>query len=129
MRYLLDTHTAIWALGNDSDVNLSKNAKSIIADTSNLLYVSIASAWELAIKVSIKKIEYNGGVSSFLAQLRENGIDLIGVEGSHVELVETLPFIHRDPFDRLLIATAIENKLTILTADEDIKKYDVPCVW
>ena len=127
MRYLLDTHTAIWALGEKE--KLSEEVKKIIDDVSLSLCVSIASAWEIAIKVSIGKLNFAGGSTSFLERMKRNGVELLNIEGSHIECVETLPFIHRDPFDRLLVATAKIGDMTILTSDENIHKYDVLSVW
>jgi PIN domain nuclease of toxin-antitoxin system len=127
MKYLLDTNSAIWAL-TDSP-KLSKSAKAIMKDVTNSLCVSIVSAWEIAIKVSINKLDFEGGSARFLKEMQENGIDILNVEGNHVEFVESLPFIHRDPFDRLLIATAKTDDMTILTSDVDIQKYDVSWIW
>ena len=127
MRYLLDTSTAIWALG-DKD-KLSNTAKSIIDDTSLPLCVSIISAWEIAIKVSVGKLSFVGGSAFFLEKMQKNGVDVLGVNGACIRLVEALPFIHRDPFDRLIIATAKAENMTILTPDENIRKYEVMAAW
>jgi len=127
MKYLLDTNTAIWALG--SKTKLSETAKAIIDDVSLSLCVSIISAWEIAIKVSIGKLNFVGGSAFFLAKMRHNGVEVLDIKSSHVEYVENLPFIHRDPFDRLLVATAKADGMTILTSDENIQKYDVSFVW
>ena len=127
MTYLLDTHTAIWALGNKA--KLSTKAKAIIDDVSLPLCVSIISAWEIAIKVSIGKLKFDGGSSCFLEKMRHNGIELLDVKSAHIEYVENMPFFHRDPFDRLLVAIAKTDNMIILTSDENIPKYDVPCVW
>ena len=127
MKYLLDTHTAIWALG--SEPKLSEAAKAIIDDVSLPLCVSIISAWEIAIKVSIGKLNFVGGSTFFLEKMRRNGIELLDIKSSHVECVENLPFIHRDPFDRMLVATAKTDGMTILTSDENIQKYDVSFIW
>jgi len=128
MKLLLDTHTALWWV-NEYE-NLSSNAKKLLLDEACILYISIASIWEIAIKSSIGKLPgFNGGVGKFLSKMEEMPVDLITITLRHVEIVETLPFIHRDPFDRLLVATAIADGMTILTADENIRKYDVPSVW
>jgi PIN domain nuclease of toxin-antitoxin system len=127
MKYLLDTHTAIWALADDA--KLSRTAKAAIADISNSLCISIASAWELAIKTSLGKIDFSGGVAAFLNEIEESGIGILGIDGSYVECIESLPFIHRDPFDRILVATAISENIAIITLDENIRKYDVDCHW
>ena len=127
MKYLLDTHTAIWALEDKS--KLSDSAKAIIDDVSIPLYVSIASAWEIAIKVSIGKLTFTGGSVSFLEKMIHNGVELLNIEKSHLEYLERLPFIHRDPFDRLIVAAAKTDSLAIVTSDDNIQKYDVQCVW
>ncbi|MCL2086474.1 MAG: type II toxin-antitoxin system VapC family toxin [Oscillospiraceae bacterium] len=128
-KHLLDTHTAIWALlGNDE--KLSARAKSIIADKTVELAVSIASAWEIAIKISKGgKITDMGGVAVFLDKLCENGVEILGVGAGEVKIVESLPLIHNDPFDRLIVATAKNHGITLLSADENVQKYDVNCVW
>ncbi len=129
MKHLLDTHTAIWALMG-SDEKMSAKAKSVIADRTGELAVSIASAWELAIKISKSgPISDMSGVAVFLEKLRENGVDILGITEEEVEIVETLPFIHKDPFDRIIIATAKSNDLTLISADENIQKYDVKWIW
>ncbi len=97
--------------------------------TSNSLYISIVSAWELAIKVSLGKLDFPGGVSTFLTEIENNGIEIIEIDGSHIKCVESLPFIHRDPFDRLIIAAAKTDNLTLLTADENIHKDEVNWNW
>ena len=127
MKYLLDTSTAIWALGDKA--KLSKRAMMIIDDVSISLCVSIVSAWEIAIKVSIGKLDFVGGSASFLNEMRINGIELLSIKDVHLEYVEGLPFIHRDPFDRLIIATAKADTLTIITSDDNIQNYDVPWLW
>jgi len=127
MRYILDTHVAKWALDDTS--KLSDSARAIISDTSLYLCVSILSAWEIAIKVSAGKLNFIGGSALFLDKLRQLGVEILGIEQAHISLLETLPFIHRDPFDRLLIATAKQEGLTILTADENIRKYEVSSIW
>ena len=127
MKYLLDTHAALWLFeGNNK---LSQTAQSIIFDGKNEIYVSILSAWEVAIKVSLNKLDFIGGSETFLSATEENSIDLLGVKGEYVKIVENLPYIHRDPFDRLLVSTAFSEKMTIITADENIRKYDISWIW
>ena len=127
MKYLLDTHTALWLFeGNEK---LSQNAQDIIFDAENEIYVSIISSWEVAIKVSLKKLDFDGGVAEFISAVEANNIELLGVNGDYVKKVENLPFIHHDPFDRLLIATALTEDLIIITVDENIQKYDISWIW
>jgi PIN domain nuclease of toxin-antitoxin system len=91
--------------------------------------VSIASAWELAIKISLGKLDFVGGSNAFLSEIEENGIEIIGIDGAYIHYVESLPFLHRDPFDRILISTANTEKMIMLTADEAIHQYDVSWKW
>jgi len=127
MKYLLDTHVAKWALDDIS--KLSDSAKSIISNTSLRLCVSVASAWEIAIKISVGKLNFVGGSAFFIKKLRQFGVEILHVEGQHVEIVESLPLIHRDPFDRIIISTAIAESMTLITADENIQKYNVSWIW
>jgi len=127
MKYLLDTHTALWLFeGNEK---LPHTVRNIIFDAENEICVSVASAWEVAIKTSLNKLGFDGGVSLFLTAIESNNISLLGIASGHVKIVEELPIIHKDPFDRLLIATALAEGLTIVTIDENIQKYDVQWVW
>jgi PIN domain nuclease of toxin-antitoxin system len=87
------------------------------------------SAWELAIKIGIGKLDFVGKTEGFVRLAEENVITLIPIKTSHLTIYETLPMIHRDPFDRLLVATAIAEQMIIITADENIARYDVSKVW
>ena len=128
MKILLDTHTALW-LVNDYE-KLSHMAKEMLLDEANTLYISTVSVWEIAIKASLGKLtEFDGGASSFLNKLEDMPISMLPIMPSHVENVEVLPFIHSDPFDRMLVATAMAENMSILTKDEYIQRYDVPSVW
>jgi PIN domain nuclease of toxin-antitoxin system len=127
MRLLLDTHTALWLTNNHE--RLSPQAKSIINNDENTLHLSIVSAWEIVIKTSTKKLSIDGGIIAFLRKVEEMPITTLSITPRHLEILETLPFIHRDPFDRLLIAIAKAEDMTILTMDENIKKYEVSSVW
>ena len=126
MRYLIDTHVALWVLKGEP---ISEAAKSILNDVATEVFVSMASAWEIAIKVSIGKLKYTGGVKAFLDDIKLNEFKLLAVERSHVEQVEKLEYHHRDPFDRLLIATAIAEGMTFISADENIPNYKVKWLW
>ena len=128
MKLLLDTHAAMWCVSERG--KLSSKAKTMLLDEVHDLHVSIVSIWEIAIKISLGKLpHFSGGTKAFLTLLEEIPVSLLAVMPRHVEVVETLPFIHRDPFDRLLIATAKADGMTILTADGNIRKYDVPSTW
>jgi PIN domain nuclease of toxin-antitoxin system len=125
--YLLDTHTAIWFF-NGGNV-LSETAKQIILDTSNSKFLSIASVWELSIKIGIGKLDFAGKAAGFVRLAENNGFTIIPIKTSHLTAYESLPMIHRDPFDRLLVATAIAEQMSIITIDENIAQYDVSHIW
>lgn len=121
MRYLLDTHIILWLAENSP--NLSDTAKAVLLDETNEKYVSVASCWEVSIKLSLKKLRLEGGTNEFYRIIRENGFELLQVKADYLTVLESLPFHHRDPFDRLLVSTAISDDLTLLTADTQLKTY------
>lgn len=125
--YLLDTHTAIWFFNGDEE--LSQTAKYTILDTSNRKYLCIVSAWELAIKIGLGKLVFNGKAAGFIRLAENNGFTILPVKAAHLAALESLPVIHRDPFDRLLIATALAEGMTLITADNNITRYDVAQIW
>jgi len=128
MKYLLDTHAFLWFFEDSAE--LSENAASIIEDGNVQKYVSVASLWEFSIKYSIGKLSFDGGLSGIWHMISQNGFIVLPIEQSHLEnIITNLPFHHRDPFDRLIIATATAEGMIVLTADEDIQKYDVLCAW
>jgi len=128
MKLLIDTHIALWLFNKYE--NISPIAQKSLRDINNDLYFSIISAWEIAIKHSLGKLpNYVEGVSLFLSAINNASINIISVLPSHIEIVEKLPYIHHDPFDRLLISTAISEGMTIITADKDIHKYNVDFIW
>jgi PIN domain nuclease of toxin-antitoxin system len=125
--YLLDTHTAIWFFNGDS--KLSEKAKKIICNRSNSVYISIASAWEVAIKISLGKLNEIKSAANFLHDAETNDIVILPISHSCLTVLETLPMHHRDPFDRLLIATALTEQLTFISADENITHYNISHIW
>ncbi len=128
MKLLLDTHTLLWFIAGSA--SLSAYARSLIEDVSNEKFVSIASIWETAIKVSIGKMTLSAPFDVlFPHQLRINGFDLLPVKVKHTSVVTTLPFHHRDPFDRLLIAQAIEENLTLVSIDDVFDNYGITRLW
>jgi len=123
MNYLFDTHIIMWnAL---TPQKLSNSIKEIILDPAAGKYVSIVSAWEFEIKRNLNKVDFEGGLDGFFKMLDENGFVLLGVEKEHVRQLSSLPPRHNDPFDRILIATAIVEDMLLVTTDGKIKQYDV----
>jgi PIN domain nuclease of toxin-antitoxin system len=125
--YLLDTHAAIWFFNGDD--TLSETANKIIRNFSNPIFLSIVSAWELAIKIGIGKLDFDGKAASFIHIAEDNGITILPIKANHLTVLEGLPLIHRDPFDRLLVATAISEQLTLISADKNIGQYNVSLIW
>ena len=128
MKVLIDTHTFLWMI--TADKRLSPKARKVLTTGSNELLLSTASAWEIMLKWGAGKLKLTGGPTVFLReQLAQNGIRILPVELAHVLRVEELLPIHRDPFDRLLVAQAIEEDVPILTADETIQRYPAKTIW
>lgn len=128
MAILLDTHAFLWWV-DDSD-RLPKRARAAIGRPDQSCYVSLASCWEIAIKVSLGKLTITASLERFLTeQMALNGIEPLPITIGHVVRVASLPFHHRDPFDRLLAAQAIDEDLTIVSADPMFKKYGVRRIW
>ena len=128
MRLLLDTHAFLWWV-TDND-KLSRKARAAITETANECFLSVVSAWEMAIKSSVGKLKLPEPLDRFVpAQLVANGFVQLPIEFRHVAKVATLTFHHRDPFDRLLIAQAIEEKMHIVSADATFKRYGVKRIW
>jgi PIN domain nuclease of toxin-antitoxin system len=128
VRLLLDTHAFLWWVG--ATRGLSRKARSAIGSGRNECFVSIASGWEIATKVSLGSLKVEGALDRFLPeQLAANGFQPLPIDLKHCARVATLPFHHRDPFDRLLVAQALEDDLAIVTADPVFTKYGVKQVW
>jgi PIN domain nuclease of toxin-antitoxin system len=127
MDILLDTHALIWFLNGDE--KLSKKVKESIENSNNIKIVSIASIWETAIKMSIDKFRFPKGYNHFLEMVEENGFEILPISFEHAMIVSTLEFIHRDPFDRILIAQCIGDNLLFATKDENIKRYKIQTIW
>lgn len=118
MRLLLDTHVFIWCIRNDSKLTKAVRSKILSADE---VYVSSASIWEAAIKIKLKKL--NADIELMMEVITESGFSELPITARHAAAVLKLPDIHRDPFDRILIAQAISEPLTFLTADQMLKNY------
>jgi PIN domain nuclease of toxin-antitoxin system len=128
MILLLETHTALWFFWDDSQ--LSALAKSVIVDPGNQKMVSLASCWEVAIKASTGKLKLGEPARTFLPrEIARNNFDLLPISLEHATAVEALPFHHRDPFDRLLIAQAQVERIPVVSADLTFASYGVTRLW
>lgn len=123
MKFLLDTHTLLWWL--DDNPTLSRKAKQVISLEKNLIYVSAVSAWEIAIKKSLGKLEAPENLEEVIEL---NNFIALPISILHALNISKLPHHHDDPFDRLLIAQAKREKLTLITRDANIIKYDVAVI-
>ena len=128
MRVLVDSNVLYWYLGDRA--KLTPRVLKLLDDGSNDLYVSSVSLWELSIKVAKGKLTVPGNsIRSFYEQVDRIGITILTVTKGHILRTASLPHHHRDPFDRMIVAQALEESLTILTADSDIPKYAAPVIW
>lgn len=127
-RLLVDTHTLLWwAL---DDPQLSAAARHAVSLAGNDVHVSAASAWEIAIKASLGRLEVPDDLEAlFTQEMRASRFRPLPVTLRHALAVRDLPLHHRDPFDRLLVAQAICEGLTLVTGDADIARYDAPVLW
>jgi PIN domain nuclease of toxin-antitoxin system len=124
MKLLLDTNVILWWLTDDA--RLGPKARSYLIDGTNELFVSIASLWEVSIKHSAGKLSATAGlIASWLNDL---GIAVIPVEVSHLSALEQLERLHRDPFDRLILAQAQVEGARVVTSDTIMRQYPVPCI-
>ncbi len=123
MNLLLDTHVLLWWL--DANPTLSEKANSTIADGNNFVFVSAAAIWEIRIKQALGKLEIP---SNFRQVLDRQSFEMLAITAEHAHAVGDLPAHHRDPFDRMLIAQAKVERLTIVTRDTIIKQYKIPII-
>jgi PIN domain nuclease of toxin-antitoxin system len=127
MRVLLDTHTFLWFTTNSPQLSLS--AKSLIESDVDL-WLSIASLWEIAIKVNTGKMTLPQLFDDFLPQqIRVNEIEVLPIDFRHLSVIATLPLHHRDPFDRLLISQAMVERVAIVSADTMFDQYEINRSW
>lgn len=128
VKALLDTHAFLWAITDDP--RLSESARQLFAAPNSDLFLSVASVWEILIKVQLKKLPLPKPAAPFLREhLVRNRIQVLPVSFEHVERLEKLPLEHRDPFDRLLIAQCLEEGLPLVSSDPLLVKYDVTLIW
>lgn len=128
MGLLIDSNALIWWLSDPQ--RLSRRAYAAIETAEGTPFVSAVTLYELAIKIAVHRIIPTGSsIQTILDEMRENGFELLPIRLNHLLQLEALDLHHRDPFDRLLIAQAKTEKLAIVTADKNFKKYGVKVVW
>jgi PIN domain nuclease of toxin-antitoxin system len=128
MKLLLDTHTFLWFIMGSP--NLSTTARALIEDVANEKFLSVASLWEIAIKLSIGKLALSAPFDVLIPrQLSLNGIELLNIKIDHAAVVALLPLHHSDPFDRLLIAQSIIEKMSVVSIDAAFDAYPITRLW
>jgi PIN domain nuclease of toxin-antitoxin system len=128
MKILLDTHAFLWII---TDLpNLSKKAKKTFLDEDNEIMLSMASIWEMGIKVSLKKLTLSQSFNKFIPlQLQQNSIETLDINFRHINEIIKLPFHHRDPFDRLIIAQALVEDIPVISNDKHFDSYNIERIW
>ena len=128
MRLIIDTQVLIWWTNDVS--NISLRVQDIIFDLDNELWLSLASIWEMQIKISLGKLDLPRSLPDIIAtQMEENQIKILPIELSHVYALDQLPLHHRDPFDRLIIAQSLTEKMPIASIDKAFDAYLVERIW
>ena len=127
MAYLIDTHTLLWHFNGDNQMSIS--AMEILKDNKQKKYTSIASVWEIAIKMSIGKLLLEFNFNEIEVKLAGSKISLLDISVKHTEEIISLPLHHRDPFDRMIIAQSITENLTIISKDKNFSLYPIKLLW
>jgi PIN domain nuclease of toxin-antitoxin system len=127
MNILLDTHALIWYLEGSGEI--SENARKAIENVNNTCFVSIASIWEIAIKLSIDKLKMNISFDRLSSLIWENGFEILQIRIEHTKELISLPFTHKAPFDRLLISQAKTETMSVVTKDIHFRNYNIPLIW
>ena len=127
MNYLLDTHALIWYF--EDSPNISEKITTLIDNAVNRKYICSVSLWEIAIKTNIGKLKMSFSFDKLLEEIENSDLTILQIDNGCLKCLSKLPFLHKDPFDRLIISTAIVEDMTIITVDENIQKYDVSWIW
>jgi PIN domain nuclease of toxin-antitoxin system len=127
MNIILDTHTLIWHL--EWHKNLSKRAIENIENIENAIFISIASLWEISIKIQINKLKLSIPLSTLKSHLKQKSIEILPIVFEDILVNSSLESHHNDPFDRIIISQSINNHFPVITCDKNFKKYDVDIIW
>jgi PIN domain nuclease of toxin-antitoxin system len=128
MRLLLDTHAFLWFIQGSQ--SLSETARNLIEDQGNQKLLSIASLWEMSIKVSIGKLDVGMTIAELLSrEVYGNGFEVLAIQANHLDELTKLVFHHKDPFDRLMIAQALTERMPVVTRDKAFGRYPVSLLW
>jgi len=128
VKILLDTHTFLWFIAGDS--RLDVHARQLIEEPGNERYLSVASVWEITIKSSLSRLTVPTPPSTLIREhVWANAIDLLAITPEHFDILHTLPYHHKDPFDRLLIAQAMQEEMLLVTKDQAFAAYNIQVTW
>ncbi len=128
MKVLLDTHAFLWLISGDD--RLSETAKKTFLDSGNILFFSAVSLWEICIKMSLGKLSLNRGwLKTIQDEMHVNTIQWLSIEMPHCVELTHLPFHHRDPFDRMLVAQAMVENMHLLSRDNRLSSYEIKRIW
>ena len=128
MKVLLDTHAFLWLISGDD--RLSETAQKTFLEPGNILFFSAASLWEICIKMSLKKLSLNNGwLKTIQDEMNVNAIQWLSIEMPHCVELTNLPFHHRDPFDRMLVAQAMVEDMQLLSRDNRLSSYEIKRIW
>jgi len=127
MNLLFDTHAFLWF--SEDNPSLSKKTKLIIENPENNCFISMASLWEMAIKISLKKLNIKLNFNQMLEEIYKHDFILLPIDFDHTVELTSMDFHHRDPFDRLIIAQSIVENLTIISIDKVFDKYNIKRIW
>ncbi len=125
--YLLDSHTLLWYLGGDAELPLT--ARETITNPANAIFVSVASLWEIAIKHSLGKLDLPRPFSDLEPSIQKEGFEVLPIQFHLLKAVVSLPFHHRDPFDRIIIAQSLLSTYPVIGKDEAFDPYGVQRCW
>jgi PIN domain nuclease of toxin-antitoxin system len=126
MKILIDTHVLLWGIQDPAKVSIKVRTLLPAAE----VWISVASLWEIIAKVQIGKLVLPTPVGDYLAEkLKMNGVSVLALNFDHVRRLEEIPLHHRDPFDRILIAQSMEEKLPLVSADPHFEKYPIQLIW
>ncbi len=127
MNFLIDTHVFLW--WDSHPEKIPDRALSALEDPDNTIWLSLVSIWEVQIKTQLGKLTLHQPLDILVQQQQQNGIQLLPIKLNHILAIQPLPYHHKDPFDRLLIAQTIAENLTCISADSVFKQYNIPILW
>jgi PIN domain nuclease of toxin-antitoxin system len=127
MRIFVDTQAFIWFVENDKQ--LPDKIRKELENTENTIIISIASLWEMAIKISLDKLHISCDIEEMINKIYQNGFELLPILPNHIIKLSSLKYLHRDPFDRIIIAQSFSEDLPVVTSDEIFGEYGVRVKW